>query len=102
MVGTERKSKAEKKGEKTFFICKNRRGNNMNISRRNKVNDVLKGVERNVKQLSDILSEECEAYENMPDGLKSSENGIISEEVQEVLESAIDSLYEAIGYLEEV
>lgn len=74
----------------------------MNISRRNRVNDVLKGVECNVKQLNDILSEEYEAYENMPDGLKSSENGLVSEEVQKVLESAIDSLYETIGYLEEV
>jgi hypothetical protein len=101
LVGTERTNKTEKKGEERLvFKCK--RCNNMNKIRRDKIKIVLKKIECNTKELESILSDECEAYDNMPDGLKCTDNGFVSEEAQETIESAIDALYEAIGYLEEI
>ena len=71
----------------------------MNKERRKRVIDAIRKIEDLVQ---DILSEEEEAFDNMPEGLQMSENGIISEEAQESLDAAIDALEEAISYLEEI
>lgn len=52
-----------------------------------------------LKIVSDILSDEEYSFYNMPDGLQESDNGIISQEAQENLGEAVDSLYEAITLL---
>lgn len=71
----------------------------MNNARRKKIANVIKEIE---KTISDILSDEMESYDNMPDGIKESQNGYNSETAQDSLDSAIDSLEEAIQYLEEI
>lgn len=71
----------------------------MNKARRK---EVVKAIEQIRKVVSDILSDEMDSYDNMPDGLKESQNGYHSEDAQSSLDGAIDSLEEAIQYLEEI
>lgn len=71
----------------------------MNKERRNRIVDAINRIEALIQ---DILEDEQEAYDNMPENLQASENGIISEEAQDSLDSAIDALEEAISYLEEI
>ena len=71
----------------------------MNKERRKRIADAIYKIEELVQN---ILDDEEEAYYNMPENLQASENGIISEEAQESLNSAIEALEEAISYLEEI
>jgi hypothetical protein len=71
----------------------------MNNTRRKEIAKVIKQIE---KMVSSILSDEMSSYDNMPDGIKESQNGYNSEDAQNNLECAIDSLEEAIQYLEEI
>ena len=71
----------------------------MNKERRKKIIDAIYKIEELVQN---ILDEEQDAYDNMPENLQESENGMISEDAQESLDSAIDALEEAISYLEEI
>lgn len=74
----------------------------MNKIRRNQIQQTIQQIEEIRDALQDILNDEYEAYDNMPDGLKYSERGEASEEAQASMESAIDSLGEATSYLEEI
>lgn len=71
----------------------------MNKERRKQVKDVIMRIEALVQN---ILDDEEEAFDNMPEGLQASENGMVSEEAQDNLSAAIDALEEAISYLEEI
>lgn len=71
----------------------------MNKQRRKRIKEIIEKLQALVE---DILDEEREAYDNMPEGLQMSDNGMISEEAQENLEAAIDALEEAIDCLEEI
>ena len=71
----------------------------MNKTRRKEIQKSIGDI-RDV--LQGILEDERESYDNMPEGLQSSENGIASEDAQENLEAAIDALEEAIFCLEDV
>ena len=71
----------------------------MNKSRRKEIQKTI-GEMRDV--LQNILDDERESYDNMPEGLQSSENGITSVDAQENIEAAVDALEDAISYLEEV
>ena len=71
----------------------------MNKARRK---EVVKAIEQIRKVVYDILSDEMDSYDNMPDGLKESQNGYNAEDAQSNLDNAIDSLEEAIQYLEEI
>lgn len=71
----------------------------MNNERRKRIVNAIYKIE---ELIQNILDEEQEAYDNMPENLQGSERGIISEEAQENLDSAIDALEEAISYLEEI
>lgn len=74
----------------------------MNKDRRKQVYDVIAALNKIETLIQNILDEEQEAFDNMPEGLQLSDNGMISEEAQENLEAAIDSLEEAISHLEEI
>lgn len=74
----------------------------MNKERRKKVSDAIAAIGKIETLIQNILDDEQEAYDNMPEGLQMSENGMISEEAQENLDLAIESLEEAISYLEEI
>jgi uncharacterized iron-regulated protein len=67
----------------------------MNKERRKQIKDAIAKIEALVQN---ILSEEEEAYENMI----SLDNQMVSEEAQENLDAAIESLEDAISYLEEI
>lgn len=71
----------------------------MNKIRRNQIQVVIKSIEDLIQS---ILSEEQEAFDNMPENLQSSWRGTESEDAQGSLESAIDALEEAIACLDEV
>ena len=51
------------------------------------------------KIVSNILSDEEYSFNNMPEGLQESDNGIVSQEAQENLGEAVSSLYEVITLL---
>ena len=74
----------------------------MNKERRKRISDAMSAIGKIEELIQNILDEEQEAYENMPEGLQASENGMISEEAQENLDAAIEALEEAVGYLEEI
>lgn len=71
----------------------------MNNKRRKEIRNAITQIEILVQN---ILDEEQEAFDSMPEGLQESENGIISQESQDNLELAIESLNEAIEYLEDI
>lgn len=71
----------------------------MNKERRKRIQEAIIKIESLVQN---ILDEEQEAFENMPESLQASDNGMVSEEAQESLEAAIEALEEAISCLEEI
>ena len=71
----------------------------MNKERRKAIVANIKAIELTIQ---DILSDEVDAYENMPENLQASMRGMDSEDAQENLESAIEALEEAISYLEDI
>ena len=71
----------------------------MNKERRKQIRDAISKIESLVQC---ILDAEQEAFENMPESLQTSDNGMVSEEAQESLEAAIEALEEAISCLEEI
>lgn len=74
----------------------------MNNSRRKEIGQAIKRLEDIVGILENILADEEEAFENMPESLQSSDNGMISEEAQEKLSDAIADLEIAIESLGEI
>lgn len=70
----------------------------MNKVRRMQIKEAIRRIE---DLMQNILSDEQEAYDNMPENLQGSYRGMESEEAQENLEAAIEALEEAISYLEE-
>ena len=74
----------------------------MNNNRRKEIKRVIDSIRVSTEMLESILADEEEAFENMPEGLQNSDNGMMSEEAQEQLSNAIVALEEAIEYLEEI
>lgn len=74
----------------------------MNKERRKRIADAIAAIGKIESLVQNILDDEQEAYDNMLEGAKSSENGITSEDAQDNLDSAIEALEEAISYLEEI
>lgn len=54
------------------------------------------------KKLSSILSEEQDAFDNMPEGLQSSYRGMCSEDAIDNMEEASEKLDEAIELLNDI
>lgn len=54
------------------------------------------------KRLSSILSEEQDAFDNMPEGLQSSYRGMCSEDAIDSMEEASDKLDEVIESLNDI
>ena len=71
----------------------------MNKARRKQIQQAIARLEELVQN---ILNDEQDAYDNMPENLQGSERGMESEEAQENLEAAIEALEEAISCLEEI
>lgn len=73
----------------------------MNAARRKRIEEVMSRLEYLKDEVSEILSEEQEAYENMPDGLKSSARGEAADNAIGSLEVASGNIEDAIGGLSE-
>lgn len=74
----------------------------MNKARRTRIKEASQMISTVLDLLEHILADEEEAFESMPEGLQASENGIVSEEAQGLLNDAIEALEEASCCLEEI
>lgn len=72
----------------------------MNNARRKEIKKAISVIRTSIDLLESILADEEEAFDNMPEGVKISDNGIASEEAQDSLNDAIVTLEEAIECLE--
>lgn len=74
----------------------------MNDSRKERIINVIEALDEQLGILGLILDEEAEDYEALSEEQQSSELGEISEQVQECLENALDSLGDILVDLEEI
>lgn len=81
----------------------------MNNARRKRVKEIKDGIKitnntlKNLqRQLSSILDEEQDAFDNMPEGLQSSYRGMCSEDAIDSMEEASEKLDEVIELLSEI
>ena len=74
----------------------------MNKVRRDQLRKVIQKVEDIIKVIENILYDEQDAYDNIPDSLKESDRGNESIEAQGNMEAAIEALEQASLYLEEM
>lgn len=81
----------------------------MNKQRREKIRQLKTQIDlirTNLKkassELSSILNEEQDAFDNMPEGLQSSYRGMCSEDVIDSMEEASDKLDEVIELLDDI
>ena len=71
----------------------------MNKARRKRIEDVQSQLEALKQEIDEILSEEQEAFDNMPESLQEGERGQAMTEVIDALESAVGSFEELDEYL---
>ena len=71
----------------------------MNKARRNRIADVQSKLEELKQEIDAILSDEQEAYDNMPESLQNGERGEAMQEAVDALESAVGSCEELDEYL---
>ena len=81
----------------------------MNNKRRKQIQLIVQRAERIIDMLTalrddteEILNDEIDAFESMPESLQESDRGQNSQDAQDSLSDAIDALDEAISCLEEV
>jgi hypothetical protein len=74
--------------------------NIMNQQRRKAINEILSNLEAQSELLAELLAEEQEAYDNMPEGLQMSEKGEAMEGGIQVLEGVHSTLESIIGDLQ--
>ena len=74
----------------------------MNNNRRKEIKNAIDSIRASVEMLENVLSDEMDAFESMPESLQCSDNGMVSEDAQSALEDAIAALEEAIECLEEI
>jgi uncharacterized coiled-coil DUF342 family protein len=72
----------------------------MNNARRDQIAKIKETLEDLRGKIEDLQSEEQEAFDNMPESLQQGDRGQASEAAAEALQSALDSVDEAVGYLE--
>lgn len=71
----------------------------MNKARRKIISNCIRNIE---DVLQNVLDDERDAFESMPESLQESYNGQISQDAQDNLEIAIDALEEAVAALEDI
>ena len=74
----------------------------MNKDRRKKIADVISKFEHVKEMLEDILYEEQDYYDNIPENLLGSERAENSEEAIDMMQEAVENIEEAINNLNEV
>lgn len=73
----------------------------MNASRRKEIQDILNELSGLRGRIEDLQSEEQEAFDNMPEGLKQSDRGQACEAAASALENAVSAIDEIDASLNE-
>lgn len=73
----------------------------MNRYRRSILKTIVESLSKISKELRDVIDEETDAYENMPDNLKDGERGSSSSDAIDYLEDASSSLDDIIDTINE-
>lgn len=73
----------------------------MNKKRRNDLKQSVELLNSVIRIIDNALDEETESYENMPEGLQSSEKGEQMEDNMAALDNASEMLEEAKGLIED-
>ena len=71
----------------------------MNNNRRKRISDIIERLESLQGDIEELKNEEEEAYDNIPEGLKSSERGESCENAIFNLDEAYSALDDVINYL---
>lgn len=74
----------------------------MNKQRRSQITKIIERLEAINEDIDNILCEEQESYDNLPESLQESSRGEAMTEAIEALESSYSSVEEAIDYLNEI
>lgn len=72
----------------------------MNKDRRNRLYVINSKLQECVSELADILYDEQEAYDNLPEGLQASERGLHSETAISEMEQALVNIEESISSID--
>lgn len=67
----------------------------MNNTRRSQITDIMENLSSLQTSIEELLEEEQEAFDNLPEGIQDSERG-------EAIQAAIDNLEEAVSNCEEL
>lgn len=67
----------------------------MNNTRRSQITDIMEQLSPLQTSIEELLEEEQEAFDNLPESIQDSERG-------EAIQAAIDNLEEAVGNCEEL
>lgn len=73
----------------------------MNRYRRSILKTIVESLSKINEELRDVIDEETDAYENMPDNLKDGERGSSSSDAIEYLEEASSSIDDIIDTINE-
>lgn len=74
----------------------------MNVQRRKAIEKILGQVEDLKMEIENIMDEEQEAYDNLPESLQDSERGTKMQDAIEHLNDADNSIGDVIDYLYEI
>lgn len=74
----------------------------MNKVRRKQLQEVYNWIRTVREDLSDILSEEQQAFDNMPENLQETERGQESDEIIDCLDDAVGAMDDAIEMIFEI
>lgn len=74
----------------------------MNKQRRNEISKIVNELEILKSRLNDVLSEEQNVFDNMPENLQYSMRGEESQEAIDNIEEAVSDIEEAISLLEDI
>ena len=74
----------------------------MNKERRKSIEQIVDKINEIKADLTWIRNDEEEAYDNLPEGIQSSERGDSMQEAIEAMDDADGALQEAVDYLEEI
>lgn len=79
-----------------------RKGIGMNKERRIRLKEIIDNIEKIKGKLRDVLNDEENAFDNMPENLQSSMRGEESQEAIDYMEEAVDILEEVIEQLNSI
>lgn len=74
----------------------------MNKDRRKSIERIVDKINEIKADLTWVRNDEEEAYDNLPEGIQSSERGDSMQEAIEAMDDADGSLQEAVDFLEEI